>query len=360
MKRSQTYRLRPTIFGCVLGIVLVLLAIIRPSVADPSVTGLVWAGVLAAWIIGMLWPLLSLQRIVVVVNENPADIQVGNVGLINVTVEGYGLGVSIHVTGMETVYSDVTLPAELDLPIVVSQRGQFQRVQLEISTDAPFGILWVTRRVVVALPVPMVVGPAAIAHQVQPEAVMRGEEQLATNSHNPLSDTIRSVRPYMSGDPFHFVDWKSTARRGEVIIKEFDPPAQQAICLVLQLRPIGNSDTDHEDQPDSPLTSLPRSHGSDPQTGDPTTSNAAMIAQQERHVSEIFGATSHALGAGMRVVLCTWEASGGSLQQRSQEIEHPLMAQRQLAVAVPGPGGRAPVDHIPEGWALQMVGSSHE
>lgn len=360
MKRSQNYRFRPTVFGCVVGTVLLLLAIVRPSVADPSVTGLVWAGILAAWVIGILWPLLSLQRIVVLVNENPADIQVGDVGLINVSVDGYGLGVSIHVTGMETIYSDIALPAELDLPIVVSQRGQFDRVQLEISTDAPFGIVWVTRRVVVDLPVPMVVGPAPVAHQVQPEAVMRGEEELATSTHNQLSDTIRSVRPYMPGDPFHFVDWKSTARRGEVIIKEFDPPAQQAICLVLQLRRTDGPDTNEGDRTETTLTSLPNAQSPNDHPGAPTTSDAELISQQERHVSEIFGATNHALASGMRVVLCTWEATGGSLQQRSQEIEHLLMAQRQLAVAVPGPGGRAPIDHIPEGWTLQVVGGNDE
>lgn len=353
MNWRHNYKFRPTVFGGVLGLVVITVAIVRPSVADPSVTGLVWAGIAGAWLVGLIWPVVSLQRIVVTATDNPANLQMGDVGKVHINVEGYGLGVAIHMTGMETVYSDVALPATLDLPIVVARRGKFQRVQLEVSTDAPFGILWVTRKVVVKLPNPLVVGPRPTPHQVAPQAIMRGEEELATSDQSPLSDTIRSVRPYVNGDPFHFVDWKSTARRGEIIIKEFDPPAQQAICLVLQLQParVFESSSQQSDEPSTIGGSQPF---------DTNDVDASHRMQQEQLVSQIFGATDHALSLGMRVVLCTWEQSGGVAQQRCEEIEHPLMAQRQLATAVAGPGGQAPMDNIPTGWSLQVVGASNE
>ena len=41
-------QLRPTVFGIVVVVLLIAAGLLRPSVADPSVTGLVWAGLLGA------------------------------------------------------------------------------------------------------------------------------------------------------------------------------------------------------------------------------------------------------------------------------------------------------------------------
>ena len=41
------------------------------------------------------------------------------------------------------------------------------------------------------------------------------------------ADVVRAVRPYVAGDPARLVHWPTSARRGELVVREHDPPANE-------------------------------------------------------------------------------------------------------------------------------------
>jgi uncharacterized protein (DUF58 family) len=45
-------------------------------------------------------------------------------------------------------------------------------------------------------------------------------------------DELRGTRPYVAGDDLRFVHWKSTARRGELVVREFHHPAQNQTAVL--------------------------------------------------------------------------------------------------------------------------------
>lgn len=45
----------------------------------------------------------------------------------------------------------------------------------------------------------------------------------------------RGIREYSSGDSLRYVHWKSTARRGELLVKEFETGAQSSVAFLMQL-----------------------------------------------------------------------------------------------------------------------------
>ncbi len=48
---------------------------------------------------------------------------------------------------------------------------------------------------------------------------------------------ILGVREYRPGDPLRRIHWRSTARRGELIVREFEPPGTQNLGLFLDPSP---------------------------------------------------------------------------------------------------------------------------
>ena len=63
----------------------------------------------------------------------------------------------------------------------------------------------------------------------------------ASSSGSPLlvrggGDTVRAVRPYAPGDPARLVHWPTSARRGEIVVREHEPPPALGVALVVDLR----------------------------------------------------------------------------------------------------------------------------
>lgn len=60
------------------------------------------------------------------------------------------------------------------------------------------------------------------------------------------SPTVSSVREYTPGDPMNRIAWSATARRGTMMVKEFDPDPTADLWIVLDLSEDGQFDlTDH-------------------------------------------------------------------------------------------------------------------
>ena len=49
-------------------------------------------------------------------------------------------------------------------------------------------------------------------------------------------DTVRAERPYAAGDPARLVHWPTSARRGEIVVREYEPPPALGVAIVVDLR----------------------------------------------------------------------------------------------------------------------------
>lgn len=300
----------PTVFGAVVIATVISSALVRLSVADPSVVGLVWAGLATVAVIGVLFPLLSLRLLRLEVVAAPTDVLVGELSSVEIRMTGRASGLRMRCGRSPMFVLDLTSPDTVRLPLEIAQRGVYDHVPIEVSTDAPFSILTVSERRIVPLRRQLVVGPRLLP-QVARIGEIKGDELAnPTSGHAVGGDTVRTVRPYVSGDPSHMVHWPSSARLGSLVVRELEPPQTDGVAVVLELH--GEA-------------------GSDP---------------VEAAVERALGVMTNALERGARVVLCAAAASG----PLREEVTSRLTAQRRLAIATAGA-----VPAPPEGWQVQVI-----
>jgi uncharacterized protein (DUF58 family) len=311
---TERTTVRPTVFGLVVGLVLVVGVALRPPTADPSVTGLVAAALLGAWVLGVIWPVLVLRNLGLAVRRAPTDLVVGQLGSVELELAGRASGLALACTGSGVTVVDVSSPGTVRLPLTIAARGVYRRLLVDVASDAPFGIVWVRRTRLVELPDELLVAPV-------PEATRVPAQELAGHDHVSVpmgsadrGEVVRSVRPYVVGDPAHLVHWPTSAHAGALVVRELEPPTVEGVALVLDLG----------------------TGGLDP-------------VEVERVVARAAGAASDLLDRGARVVLCSHEATG---PVTGEVTDYPGV-RRRLARAVAGPAGLAP-----EGWPSQVLAAT--
>lgn len=300
----------PTIFGMVVLIAVAAIPAARPAVADPSVMGLIWAGLAAVLLIGFFYPMIAIRSLGITVTTAPSDLVVGQLSSVGVDLRGRVPGLTARCGRSPMFVVDVTTPDSVDLPLEVSQRGAYDHLPVEVSTDAPFGILVISARRIVALPHQLLVGPAVIPTVAQLGPITGDRSDVPSRGRAVSGDTVRSVRPYVVGDPAHMVHWPTSARLGSLVVRELEPPQRLGVAVVLQLTGAN---------------------------GDPAVETA---------VSRAAGVAIDALDRGGRVVLCTATTHGPV----TQEVSGELVLRRCLAMAVAGP-----VSAPPDGWPVQVI-----
>jgi uncharacterized protein (DUF58 family) len=116
-----------------------------------------------------------------------------------------------------------------------ARRGWFLFEPLLVETHAPFGFSRASRRLAASGPQGLLVFPE-----------YRQLEQLEFFDRRPAVETSAAragaagefigVRDYRPGDPRRNVHWRSTARAGRLIVKEFADETQPALTIALDLR----------------------------------------------------------------------------------------------------------------------------
>lgn len=314
--RAARTTLRPTIFGMVLLLMLSAAWVLRPPVADPAVTGLVFGGLAGALALGMFWPVVMLGLVRMRVSDSPSDLVVGQLASVEVELKGMARGMSVSVVGSTVTTTDLASPATELVPVAFVDRRVYRRLELEVGSDAPFGVMWATRRLSVDLPALIYVGPQSDLNWVEPERASGDVTRSDSIRGQVLGETVRSVRPYVPGDPAHLVHWPTTARAGSLVVREFEPPTDEALAIVVDLgaRLVDGSEADSE--------------------------------SREAAARRAAGLAETALARGVRVVLCTAQEAGPV----TCEVPDLTAARRQLAAAIVGQPGRAPV-----GWPTVHV-----
>ncbi len=147
------------------------------------------------------------------------------------------------------VWNDATLPASLPgraigvnggasrqwlAKVTLNRRGSFRLGALRVRTGDPFGLF--SSEMVVGQPTGVVVFPRVyeLPHWSLPPSPVDGSSpsRRRFEAATPLASTIR---PYVHGDAINKVHWLSSARHGELQVKEFDLEQAADLWLILDL-----------------------------------------------------------------------------------------------------------------------------
>jgi len=258
--------------------------------------------------IGLVWPIVILARVSVEVVA-PSDGAVGDEVPLRIIVRGRTDRVEVRVLDPPGRWWRTAVPGVGTMPHLATRRGVFDEVRVQLRTSAPLGVFVRVRQARVRMPEPITIAPsarpaAAVLYPIGDEALMTDPVPASVAG----GDTVRAVRPYVPGDPARLVHWATSARLGELVVREHDPPAAQGLALVVDL-------------------SGPDEWGDE--------------------------AASYAAGMGRAAL-----AGGGVVLLATREREGPVCARvldardlgRRLARAVAGP----PAD-VPAGWPQRVV-----
>ncbi|HVE92404.1 MAG TPA: DUF58 domain-containing protein [Actinomycetota bacterium] len=224
-------RVRPTR----LAFLLVLGAVILFGAGTNVQAG--WVLVVAALLLGFVLaglalPFLALRGLEVV-RQAPVRAQAGQGVRATLVVRNRSRGIRGLVKvdddflGPATAVAGVLRPGQATAFEAVrtqARRGVHEGGTCTLRSGAPFGMAVAVRRVFVASPV--IVHPRVFGVRLQD--VMGS----AASSLRAASGDTVSVREYRSGDPLRHVHWRSTARRGELVVREMEEPALSDLTIV--------------------------------------------------------------------------------------------------------------------------------
>jgi uncharacterized protein (DUF58 family) len=121
---------------------------------------------------------------------------------------------------------------EFDYTITIDRRGLFQFPDLTLESRAPFGLF--RRQTMLPVPTRALVYPEVRSiHRLE-----LLDRQFAPQTTRPAAGVgyeVMGVRPYRPGDSPRHIHWRSVARTGQLISKEFADETQPGLTLALDL-----------------------------------------------------------------------------------------------------------------------------
>lgn len=141
-------------------------------------------------------------------------------------------GLRILRDDLQTRFSLVGDSGEATLELPTTRRGWLDPGRLRIDTTRPLGlaVAWSY----VWPDTPLLVYPAPEAHG--PPLPEGGGDQARARLH-PAGDDVHHLRNYRRGDPRRAIAWKPSARRDELMVREYEQP--QGADVVLDWRQLG-------------------------------------------------------------------------------------------------------------------------
>jgi uncharacterized protein (DUF58 family) len=117
------------------------------------------------------------------------------------------------------------------------RRGRFEVGPLRATLTDPFGLVTVTRRILAAEEV--IVYPRV--HDITPPAEVGGldldRDHPSVRARVEPSGDFMTLRDYAPGDDLRHVHWRSTARRGHLMMRQNETRRRAPVLLVLDVRP---------------------------------------------------------------------------------------------------------------------------
>jgi uncharacterized protein (DUF58 family) len=146
----------------------------------------------------------------------------------------------------------------LDLPL--TRRGHYRIDPMAIRTGDPFGLFQASASVGAGTSI--VVYPAVdpLPMWRLPPALIEGSDAHAERTHQS-TPLVTGVRPYVTGDAFNRIHWKSSARQMELQVKEFDLEQTADLWLFLDLDRAVHTGTEDEATIETAVRACNRSVG---------------------------------------------------------------------------------------------------
>ncbi|MEI2637739.1 MAG: hypothetical protein V9F03_01885 [Microthrixaceae bacterium] len=110
-------------FGAVVIATVVSSGLFRLAVADPSVMGLVWAGLASVAVVGVAFPIISLGFMRTRVLEAPVDLFVGQLSTLELELTGRASGLRMRCGRSPMFILDLTSPSTVRLPLQIASRS---------------------------------------------------------------------------------------------------------------------------------------------------------------------------------------------------------------------------------------------
>lgn len=126
---------------------------------------------------------------------------------------------------IETAFGFLLFPylkgkSEKGLWLTLPKRGKTAIRAIQVHSGFPLGFFRRFRQNPLDIQVLVYPKPVACLFPVPAEGI-RGTEKRRDLSLGELGDETRELRPYRESDPIKWVEWKATARRGRMVVREF-------------------------------------------------------------------------------------------------------------------------------------------
>jgi uncharacterized protein (DUF58 family) len=119
--------------------------------------------------------------------------------------------------------------------VTVTRRGSYRLGALRLRTGDPFGLF--STDMVVGQPTSVVVFPRVVAlpHWRLPPSPIDGTTPARRRHEAAAAPLVSTVRPYVHGDAINRIHWLSSARHGELHVKELDLEQAADLWILLDL-----------------------------------------------------------------------------------------------------------------------------
>jgi uncharacterized protein (DUF58 family) len=118
--------------------------------------------------------------------------------------------------------------------VTLTRRGSYRLGPLRVRTGDPFGLF--TSEMTIGSPTSIVVFPEVVPlpHWRLPPSPIDGTTRVRRR-YEAATPLVSSVRPYVHGDAINRIHWLSSARHGELHVKEFDLEQAADLWILLDL-----------------------------------------------------------------------------------------------------------------------------
>jgi uncharacterized protein (DUF58 family) len=121
---------------------------------------------------------------------------------------------------------------------VLTARGRFAS-SLVVSSSYPMGLIHAARATgpesdLVVLPAPGEVDAGVLREWLLRQAGSDGRARRVLRRVTTDQADVRGVRPYRPGDSIRGIHWRSSARRGELMVREYDAAPSPELVLVVE------------------------------------------------------------------------------------------------------------------------------
>jgi len=181
---------------------------------------------------------------------------------------------------------------------ICRRRGQFTLGPVTLSSGDPFGLFRLERELRPTSSIVIYPAVIPIPSFAPPLGQLPGGDAVRGRTHY-ITTNVSGVRDYAPGDSFSRIHWRSTARTGRLIVKEFELDPTSDIWIFPDMyRRVQHQLTVVEKEPEDPVIAILRGHKMskieiDPATEEYIVTIAASVTQHFIHKERAVGMVSY-------------------------------------------------------------------